>query len=51
MSVSQQQQQVELEEKMRKLQEMNKQDDEFEKHLALTLPVSSLLHCICIYNL
>lgn len=31
--------QFELEEKMRKLQQMKQQEDEFDKHLAQTVPV------------
>lgn len=34
-----QQQQIEMEEKMRKLQEMKQQEEEFDKHLAQTVPV------------
>jgi hypothetical protein len=32
-----------MEEKLRKLQEMKQQEEEFDKHLAQTLPVSALL--------
>jgi len=35
------QQQHEMEEKLRKLQEMKQQEEEFDKHLAQTLPVSA----------
>jgi len=35
-----QQQQHEVEEKLRKLQEMKQQEEEFDKHLAQTVPVS-----------
>lgn len=34
------QHQSDMEEKMRKLQEMKQQEEEFDKHLAETLPVS-----------
>lgn len=37
-----QQQHYELEEKMRKMQEMKQQEEEFDKHLAQTVPVSSI---------
>jgi len=32
--------QLEMEEKMRKLQQMKQQEEEFDKHLAQTVPVS-----------
>jgi len=31
---------LEMEEKMRKLQQMKQQEEEFDKHLAQTVPVS-----------
>lgn len=34
------QQQLDIEEKMRKLKEMKQQEEEFDKHLAQTVPVS-----------
>ena len=34
----------EMEEKLRKLQQMKQQEDEFDKHLAQTVPVSVLLN-------
>jgi hypothetical protein len=42
-----QQQQHEVEEKLRKLQEMKQQEEEFDKHLAQTVPVSALDSVIC----
>lgn len=41
MSQQQIKQQHEMEEKLRKLQEMKQQEEEFDKHLAQTLPVSA----------
>jgi len=40
MSVSHQQQ-VEMEDKVRRLQEMKQQEAEFDKHLAQTVPVKT----------
>lgn len=40
--MSSRQQQAEMEDKMRRLQEMRHQEEEFDKHLAQTLPVSCL---------
>lgn len=37
------QQQFDMEEKMRKMQEMKQQEEEFDKHLAQTVPVSTNL--------
>lgn len=34
------QQQLDMEEKLRKMQEMRQQEEEFDKHLAQTIPVS-----------
>lgn len=34
------QQQLDIEEKFRKMQEMRQQEEEFDKHLAQTIPVS-----------
>lgn len=39
--------QDEMEEKMRRLQEMRHQEEEFDKHLAQTLPVSILKQLCC----
>lgn len=49
------QQQLEVEEKMRKLKEMKQQEEEFDKHLAQTIPVSyfslfTALSYFCNYN-
>jgi hypothetical protein len=43
------QQQHEMEEKRRKLQEMKQQEEEFDKHLAQTLPVSAstIMETVC----
>lgn len=44
------QQQLDIEEKMRKLKEMKQQEEEFDKHLAQTVPVS-IAKSPCFYNL
>lgn len=43
------QQQLEMEEKLRKLQEMKQQEEEFDKHLAQTVPVSAstIMETVC----
>ena len=46
MSQQQIKQQHEMEEKRRKLQEMKQQEEEFDKHLAQTVPVSGPIYNI-----
>lgn len=38
------QQQLDMEEKLRKMQEMRQQEEEFDKHLAQTIPVSCYVY-------